>query len=88
MITAVAPSTVVASIVVSASEREVSMGTSYHRVSNVASPDADREVEMASGCLLGCCEGNPAYNDGWATSGQPSLSEPDIADKVISDRSP
>jgi len=64
------------------------MWTSYHRVSKVASPDGDGEVEMASGYLLGCCEGNPAYNDGWATSGQHALSEPDITDKVILDRSP
>jgi hypothetical protein len=46
------------------------MQTSYHRVSNVASPDGDEEVEMASDCRLACYEGNPAYCDGWLTSGR------------------
>ena len=53
-------------------ENEVAVGTGYHRVSNVASPDGDGEVEMASDCRLACCEGNHAYNDGWATSGSSS----------------
>ena len=45
------------------------MQTRYHRVSNVASPDGDEEVGMASDCRLACYEGNHAYSDGWPTSG-------------------
>ena len=46
------------------------MQTSYHLVSNVTSLDGDGEAEMASGCRLACFEGDPAYCDGWPTSGR------------------
>ena len=51
-------------------ESEVETPTGYRRVCAVASPDGDEAVVMASDCRLASYEGDPAYGDGWPTSGR------------------
>jgi hypothetical protein len=47
------------------------MGTAYHIVCGVASPDNDGAVELASDWTVvsPAAWGNPVHNDGWGRAG-------------------